>query len=1151
MLFYIIVAVVFILWAVIVWFLGGLFDSTALKWTFRGVFWFLGLVGVLLACWFRYKKKNKTDETVEDEIDQLVKEAELRLKNSAYAKTGKLKGLPVLFILGEQQAAKTTTVLGSGTEPEVLAGTVYGDNAIAPTRTGAMWLARNTVMFESGSNLLDQLGAWNRFVSKLRPSRMKSAFGAEKPRPRAALVCVEASLFTRQDAREAVVASARRVREQLTNAAKILGVNLPVYVLVTKLDQVQFFADYIRNATGDEAHDVVGTTLHGLQPGPGVYGDRQASRVAAGFDEVFYWHSERRLMMLSRETQRDPLPGIYEFPRELGKVRDFVIRYMVELCRPSQLTVSPFLRGFYFTGFRKTMVTQGIEAAAPAMQQSPEDEYGSATAFFRAGDAPQAAPQAPSAPVTKEVDQWVYLTRLFDQVLLGDRAAQDATTLTTSGFLVRRLLLALATILFLTWGIGATVSYFNNRALENRAIASARVVEAYNGAPGTIPPTETLAELDILREVLVEGRRRAEGGFFSSYGWGLNRWATWEPTVYRTYFDNFRKLILDDTLERVVADLNGLPNEVDTESFQHAEVLSKMQAYVIATNLHQCSNVPVIQPLYDRWLLGRVQNMSPEQINLAANQFQFFAEDLRPKDPYPELLAADPALRKGNEYLSLISAFDRQYFKLISDARNHETTAPFQFNRDLEGTAATVSNTYEVPAEFTGPGWEYIKGQLEAGVGGGPQSCPMLGNFVALGDLPANFTEQFTERYANAAINHWQTFLEKTDPLAYGCSASSAASRLTQTSADSSPVLAAIWVVSSNTANMPEPVQDAFADPIRLVPPDTIGMYRSDINGGYLGSLVGLSTGWARIASDPKPADNIALLQEVKGLVIAAEGNVGRLTTVSGAGVARRKALQQTARILREPVSASNASLRCIENSGINGGAKQVCDQLAELLRLYPFATSGREATIEDVRGLFHRSDGFLWQYYQEHLADKLVANGTRYDDTSGQLRRNFVEFFNRAASVSRAFYPREGATEPAFSYRVTSQPFPAFSQAQLKVDGNTLVSGANESKSAQFTWPGSGQGASIFITAPAAFEVTPSAQGLWSAWRLFAQADERPANGNGVYTWIQRSGVNNVPQRTPDGEIIAIKYSLQANPPLLQPGWLFGQLRGCVSVAQ
>jgi hypothetical protein len=64
----------------------------------------------------------------------------------------------------------------------------------------------------------------------------------------------------------------------------------------------------------------------------------------------------------ARERRADKLgAAIYELPREFRKLRNAAVRLLVDLGRPSQLRVNPFLRGFYFSGVRPVVVN-GIGA---------------------------------------------------------------------------------------------------------------------------------------------------------------------------------------------------------------------------------------------------------------------------------------------------------------------------------------------------------------------------------------------------------------------------------------------------------------------------------------------------------------------------------------------------------------------------------------------------------------------------------------------------------------------------------------------------------------------------------------------------------------------------------------------------------------------
>src|SRR5262249_31890428 len=119
-------------------------------------------------------------------------------------------------------------------------------------------------------------------------------------------------------------------------------------------------------------------------PVSGIYAEQQAARVDGAFDGIFHALSNARPDILAREHDAPKLPGVYEFPREFRKLRRPLVEFLVDLCRPSQLSVGPFLRGFYFSGVRPTVVqeAQPPAGAAAAVKQHPA--YANhATAAFR------------------------------------------------------------------------------------------------------------------------------------------------------------------------------------------------------------------------------------------------------------------------------------------------------------------------------------------------------------------------------------------------------------------------------------------------------------------------------------------------------------------------------------------------------------------------------------------------------------------------------------------------------------------------------------------------------------------------------------------------------------------------------------------------
>src|SRR5947208_454597 len=123
----------------------------------------------------------------------------------------------------------------------------------------------------------------------------------------------------------------------------------------------------VRGLNQEEASEVLGATLPVRSLATGVYAEEETRRLTKAFDELFYSLAEKRLDLLAREHESENLPAIYEFPRELRKVRNLLVQFLLAVARPSQLSVNPFLRGFYFSDVRPVVI-EYVLAAAPRVR---------------------------------------------------------------------------------------------------------------------------------------------------------------------------------------------------------------------------------------------------------------------------------------------------------------------------------------------------------------------------------------------------------------------------------------------------------------------------------------------------------------------------------------------------------------------------------------------------------------------------------------------------------------------------------------------------------------------------------------------------------------------------------------------------------------
>ena len=104
---------------------------------------------VLTVVYFRNKKKAQAAQQADegaapggDDISVLIHEAESKLAAAKMGPQGKVANLPVYLLMGEPCTTKTSVMLHSGLEPELLCGQVYQSGNVTPTRTANLWFSR-------------------------------------------------------------------------------------------------------------------------------------------------------------------------------------------------------------------------------------------------------------------------------------------------------------------------------------------------------------------------------------------------------------------------------------------------------------------------------------------------------------------------------------------------------------------------------------------------------------------------------------------------------------------------------------------------------------------------------------------------------------------------------------------------------------------------------------------------------------------------------------------------------------------------------------------------------------------------------------------------------------------------------------------------
>ncbi len=1131
--------------------LGKLLGLTGTKlWILRIALWLIGVLAAAVVVWY-FSRKEKEEQaaaspeeapTGGEEIAVLIRDAERKLAAAHLAKGARTGNLPAFLLLGETSSTKTSIVLHSGLEPELLAGQVYQDGNVTATRSANVWFSRRTLFVEAGGKLLDDQAARSYLVRRLQPRKLAAVMGGSGQAPRAVLICMEAERLTAGT--QAITTLARNLRTRLGEIAGLFGIQLPVYVLFTKTDRLPFFADFVRNLTKEEVTQPLGVTLPIPGQTSGIYSEEQTARLGGAFDQIFCALCDARPEFLARENDATKLPGAYEFPREFRKLRGSLVQFLLDVCRPSELAVGPFLRGFYFSGVRPVT----IQEAAPAPEvRAPEKQSvqgaREATGMFRVQAGGEAAAPAPQRmAVSRRVPQWLFLTRLFSDVLLADRVAMGASGSSAKADVLRRILLITAAVFALVFCVGFTVSFILNRGLESDVNQAARFTAA---APaGTdLASVESLRRLEGLRQSLVTLTTYYREGAPLRYRWGLYIGDELYPEVRRIYFKRFRTLLFAQTQNSLVTFLDQLP---PTPGPGYDPTYNDLKAYLITTSNHEKSTREFLSPLMLATWMG-TQTVDPERTQLAARQFDFYSDELKLENPFGKQNDA-AVIAKARLYLTHFGDLDRVY-------QNMKAGAPktsINFNRQFPGSAAYVIDGYEVAGPFTRQGWDFMTTAFRRPDLYAKGEPWVLGEQTAAGiNDHGALRAQLQARYQADFIAQWCNYLKSAKVVPYK-NVKDASEKLSKLSGNDSPLLALLSLASQNTSVGDDVARKTFQPPQAVVPASG-DRYIVPQNQEYMNALTKLQVSVDGVTKASDPNDPAAAGQTMT------DADAARLTTKQLAQSfnpdPQNHVDATVQQLLLEPITNIEALLRGLGPAELNGKGKDLCGQFRTALSKYPFNPAGKlDATVSDLNNLLRKPDGALWQFYDANLKKVLQKKDNSYVPVPGNVKLTpaFVSFFNQAAAFSDALYAG-GSQEPKFTYALRAVPTEGVQRLGLEIDGQKLDFSGGTPAPKLFTWSGSGpHGAKGTLGTDGISFIDED--GLWGVFRFFAAADHREHNvgGGELLDWIPRSGTSAQPMKLPSGKPLTIRFELSmgATPHVFEKGF-YGRLACVAEVAQ
>ncbi len=560
---------------------GPTFQEFGLRWTAIGLIAVLAFIAGshLFGWWRRWRARParpaaapKPEPVIHEDdsaLAALIAEANTTLaKAPAYADKrtpAPLYRLPLYLLIGPEGSGKTNTFLNSGVEPQLLAGQV-ATGPITSNRICNLWLAKNAVFAEvSGKAFNGDAGRWIQLLRILRGTDTvplwRRLLGKREKRfaLRGVIGFCNVQEFTGAAADpQRFEKCSRTWHERLRAIAEAFGVEFPVYHVITKCDAIPFFPDFFQQLPESETGQILGCTFPlqkiDLSQTREVFAEAEVKRLTRAFRFLYQSLAERRLTHLANETSPTRRPAIYEFPRELKRIRSSLVQFLTEVFRPDPLRPGPLLRGFYLTGVRE------IEAGGGEPTTSPEDWKTLDSRSIRAVDATgMFGPDAFGNSINRSINRprpkrivlrWSFVSELFHRVILVDQPVQVAAPADARLERYRRRVFAGVCAVCALLCLSFFVSWWGNLNLLHgiQAAAAFRLEEK--------PPTVAdLEKLDALR-IRVERLRNGPGWWLH---WGLYSGDRVMDVTRAAYFRRFHDLLLSDLNHEIVGRLAALP----------------------------------------------------------------------------------------------------------------------------------------------------------------------------------------------------------------------------------------------------------------------------------------------------------------------------------------------------------------------------------------------------------------------------------------------------------------------------------------------------------------------------------------------------------------------------------------------------------------
>ena len=963
-----------------------------------------------------------------------------------------LYDLPWYVFIGAPGSGKTTALLNSGLtfplEQRVGKGALRG---VGGTRNCDWWFTDEAIFLDTAgryttqdSDAASDSTGWAEFLALLRKYR------ARRPLNGVILTLNAQDLMVQGEAaQEAHVEAAQR---RLTELNRELGIQLPVYLMVTKCDLVAGFAEYFDDLGHDGRKQVWGVTF----PYEQTVSNEAPQQFPEEFDALITRLNERVFERVEDVRDVRRRTRIFAFPQQLAALRDPLTRFVTEVFAATRFDQQILLRGVY--------LTSGTQDGTPIDRLL-------AGIGRRFGVAPDVI--APTSGPGKAY----FVERLLREVLLPESGLAGVNRRLEARKAAVQLgayaaVAAVAVLGVLLWSI----SYARNRAFLDQVAVDVAAMKKLPLAPPTAPLDALRPRLDALR-ALVDSADSSRAATSWTMRWGLYQGRAIGDAIRSAYTRE-----LDGTLlPRVAAQMQ---NRLVEYARSPEDLYVYLKAYLMFGDPQRLDKEHLRQMADIEWANPSVA--APETGRAMSAHFQSLLDDedtLRPLPLDQKLIAqVRSSIRQASVAQMFYGATKREY---ADDKRGINLAAVSGVNTEHVFKRRSGRSLAEpVPALYTRPVFEEMTGKRQVEL-----SRRLLEDRWVWGDDNAAFSDplriarEVIALYEQDYIRAWDETLDDIQVVSFP-TVQQTAQALRTLAAATSPLRGLLDTVRQHTRLVegPKPSTPGMLGAARQTVESVTAIAKKAMGAtGVPGATItaGFQPIHELVTGEPgkQPIDEIlAVIREIETQLNTLGPDVAGIQTPKILQDPKLRGLLQSLQLQADTLPPKAAALvagvkTMVEDIVITDATRQIkASYEQEVLsdcRLvasrYPFAAGAPDIPVADFTRVFG-TDGTFHKFFTQHLAKQVDTSARTWRMLAGAatLSRPLLDLFAHAEMIREMFFGA-GGQGPVLNFSVTIGKLDSSaSRFVLEFNGQNAEGAGGPAIRKSLQWTGEGPGSAV-----------------------------------------------------------------------------------------